>query len=329
MPPIRLLPFLILPLLAACDAPPAPSSVAVAPRPLAGDGAITPIVPADSLDDDKVTLGKALFSDPRLSRNDTISCAHCHPLDRYGTDGLPTSFGIDGRQGTLNAPTVFNSSFNFRQFWDGRAPTLEAQVDGPLTHPDEMDSSWAQALPKLNRDPELLKLAQSAYGKALDADAVRDALATFQRSLTTPDSPFDRYLRGDEKAIDARAREGWRLFRELGCVSCHQGTNIGGNMYSRLGQFDDYFTLRPPKPSDLGRYNVTGREEDRFRFKVPSLRNVAQTAPYFHDGSIATLPEAVERIARSQLGLQLRPGETELIVAFLESLTAPLPESAR
>jgi len=324
-----LLPATLL-LLAACDrVEPVTTPVAVASLPLTSDAPITPI-PADlPFDGDKAALGRALFSDPRLSRNDTISCAHCHPLDRYGMDGLPRSIGIEGREGTMNAPTVYNSRFNFRQFWDGRAATLEEQVDGPLTHPAEMDAAWPDVLAKLNVDPAIRAQAQRAFGKPLDADSVRGALAEFQRTLITPDAPFDRYLRGEEQALDARALEGWRLFRELGCISCHQGVNIGGNMYSKLGQFDSYFTHRAPEQRDFGRFNLTGLEDDRFKFRVPSLRNVARTAPFFHDGGVATLPEAVERIARSQLGVQLSGAERDLIVAFLESLTGRLPDAAK
>jgi len=319
-------------LLVACDRPAsvAPAvlttSPVMAPLPVMSDGPISPI-PADlRFDAAKVTLGRALFSDPRLSSNNSISCAHCHPLDRYGMDGLSRSLGIEGRQGTMNAPTVYNSGFNFRQFWDGRVATLEEQVDSPLTHPDEMNSAWPDVLSKLNADPAIRDMAQHAFGRQLDADGVRGALAEFQRSLITPDAPFDRYLRGDEQALDPRAREGWRLFRDLGCISCHQGVNIGGNMYSRLGQFDSYFTHRAPEQRDFGRYNITGNEEDMYKFRVPSLRNVARTAPYFHDGGVATLPEAVERIASSQLGVKLSDEERDLIVAFLESLTGRLPD---
>lgn len=319
-------------LLSACEPSPSgqrvSSPAADATSLITSDDPITPIPTDLPFDADKVALGRALFADRRLSRDDSISCAHCHPLERYGMDGLARSVGIDGREGKMNAPTVFNSRFNFRQFWDGRATSLEEQVDGPLTHPNEMGSNWPEVLAKLNADTGLVTMAKQAFGKTLDADVVRSALAEFQRTLITPDAPFDRYLRGEEQAISDQAREGWRLFRDLGCISCHQGVNIGGNMYSRLGQFDSYFTHREPEQADFGRYNITGEEDDRFRFKVPSLRNVARTAPYFHDGGVATLPEAVERIARSQLGVQLSPAERVLIVEFLESLTAPLPAPA-
>lgn len=318
---------LILPLLSACEKTPLPPLPAVPSLSIASAGPITPLPEKVEFNADQAALGRMLFSDPRLSRNNSIACAHCHPLDRYGTDGLPQSVGIDGRTGTMNAPTVYNSAYNFRQFWNGRAASLEAQVNGPLTHPDEMDSNWSDVLSKLNDDKAIRLLTEQAFGKSsLDADSVRSALAAFQRSLITPNAAFDRYLRGETQALTPSAQEGWRLFQEIGCISCHQGVNIGGNMYSRLGQFETYFTHREPEVRDFGRYNLTGKEEDRFKFKVPSLRNVAQTAPYFHDGAVATLPEAVERIARSQLGVQLSPEQRAAIVAFLESLTGQLPE---
>jgi len=323
---IKLAFLLVLPLIAACEQKPENTPATLVINPVVSEGPITPIPTDSKLDANVVKLGRALFTDPRLSRDNTISCAHCHPLDRYGTDGLPSSVGIEGRVGKLNAPTVYNSAFNFRQFWDGRAGSLEEQVDGPLTHPDEMDTTSLDILKKLYDDPKFRQLAQEAFGQPLDAKLARVALATFQRSLTTPDAPFDRFLRGDESALSPLAHEGWRLFREIGCISCHQGVNVGGNMYSRLGQFDTYFIHREPEIVDFGRYNLTGKEEDRFKFKVPSLRNVAKTPPYFHDGAVTTLPEAVERIARSQLGVRLSTTERDALVAFLESLTGQLPE---
>jgi cytochrome c peroxidase len=315
-------------LLGACGRSDSDPPAAIAFAPLGSEQAVTPIPNDLRFDPNVVGLGRALFTDPRLSRNGTISCSHCHALDRYGVDGLPRSVGIDGRRGSMNAPTVYNSGFNFRQFWDGRAGSLEEQVDGPLGNPAEMDTDWPTVLAKLNGDSSIQSLARRAFGRPLDAAGARSALAEFERSLTTPDAPFDRYLRGDEQAIDARAREGWRLFSELGCVSCHQGVNVGGNMYARIGEFNDRFTRTAKDASHFGRFNVTGREEDRFTFKVPSLRNVARTAPYFHDGSVATLAEAVDRMALSQLGLKLGDKERDLIVAFLESLTGRPPGAA-
>lgn len=284
-------------------------------------GPVQPLPQSLDLDADQVELGRRLFHDVRLSVDGTVSCASCHALDRYGVDGLPVSRGVQGRRGEVNAPTVYNSGFNFRQFWDGRAASLEEQAGGPIENPVEMAASWPQLLARLERDDGLRALANRAYGRRLDQAMVRAALATFERSLITPGAPFDRYLRGDAAALDERARLGWQRFRDLGCIACHQGINLGGNMYATLGAMGDYFGGRPATRADLGLFNLTGREGDRHKFKVPGLRNVAETAPYFHDGRIATLDEAVEVMARLQLGLDLAEEDRDSLVAFLNSLT--------
>jgi cytochrome c peroxidase len=325
MPILRSL--LCLFFLAACnaDTPPSVPSLPEEPLLVEPEGPITPLPLTLNSDPKKVALGHRLFLERRLSRDDTIACVHCHALDRYGVDQLPRSFGMDQREGFLNAPSVFNSQFNFRQFWDGRAKTLEEQVDGPLHAPHEMDSSWTQVLEKLSPDKALQTLSIQAYGRPLDPEIIRSALAHFQRTLITPDAPFDRYLRGDKQAMRPEAIEGWKLFQTLGCISCHQGINVGGNMFARLGVMEDYFAGRTLNTADFGLFNHTGQEEDRFRFKVPSLRNVAMTAPYFHDGHVATLEEAVEVMVRAQLGLRINAYERDRIVAFLEALTGVLP----
>jgi cytochrome c peroxidase len=283
---------------------------------------ISPLPHSVVLPADKVVLGERLFHDARLSRNDTISCATCHDLARGGTDRRRFSLGIDGRVGTTNAPTVFNSGFDFVQFWDGRATSLEDQVAGPIHNPLEMASTWDQILAKLRADDDYRTRFAASYTDGITAANVANAIATFERSLVTPDSPFDRYLRGDSKALTADQREGYRRFKDLGCSSCHQGVNIGGNLFQRFGVMRDYFAGRTSQSSaDQGRYNVTGREEDRHVFKVPSLRNVALTPPYFHDGSAATLEEAVAVMGRVQLDRELTDDDKRLLVAFLHSLT--------
>lgn len=277
---------------------------------------------AKGLDPRKVRLGKRLFNDPRLSSDDTISCASCHPLDRGGADGLPRSVGVGGRLGVVNAPTVFNSGLNFRQFWDGRAASLEEQVNGPINNPIEMASSWEQVLGKLRADEEYRRLFGELYEGGINSAAVRDAIATFERALNTPDSPFDRFLQDDADAVVAEVVQGYRLFVDFGCVSCHQGVNVGGNLYARFGIIEDALGLKESEENPaLGRYNVTGDPADRFLFKVPSLRNVALTAPYFHDASAATLVEAIQVMGLEQLGLVISKEEQLLIVAFLHSLT--------
>lgn len=292
-----------------------------------GVGPVQPLPRTLELNADQVELGRRLFHDVRLSVDDTIACASCHAVDRYGVDGTPRSLGVRGQKGEVNAPTVFNSGFNFRQFWDGRVATLEEQVGGPVENPLEMASSWPQVLAKLELDTALQALAVKAYGRRLDEAMVRSSIAVFERSLITPDAPFDRFLRGEATALDDRARIGWQRFRDLGCIACHQGVNLGGNMYATLGAMGDYFAGRPLDKADLGLYNQTGRESDRHKFKVPGLRNVAETAPYFHDGRVASLEEAVQIMARLQLGLDLAPDDRVSLVAFLNSLTGKLQGS--
>ncbi len=292
------------------------------PLPTAQGAAITPVPVPNDLDPARVALGERLFHDTRLSHDDTVSCAHCHPLDRGGADGLPHSVGIGGQVGSINAPTVFNSALNFAQFWDGRAPTLEDQVNGPVNNPVEMGSNWPEVLGKLRADSSYVEQFGRIYPDGITAANVRDAIATFERSLNTPGSAFDRWLQGDPSAITDRQQRGYRLFLSYGCVACHQGAALGGNMYERIGVFEPYPPEGVPvRPADLGRFNVTGVEEHRFEFKVPGLRNVALTAPYFHDGSAATLEQAVLVMGRHQLGVDIPDDDVRDIAEFLRSLT--------
>jgi len=270
----------------------------------------------------KVALGERLFHDSRLSRDDSISCATCHDLATGGVDNLPFSIGIDGQKGDINTPTVFNSHFNFKQGWAGRAATLKEQVALPIHNPKEMDSNWQHVISKLEKDNYYFKTFNRLYTDGIQEHNIQDALAIFESSLITPDSPFDRYLNGDENALNEPEKKGYHLFNSYGCISCHQGINIGGNMFQKFGVFGDYFADRGNiTKADLGRFNVTGREMDRHRFKIPSLRNVALTAPYFHDGSAATLKEAVKIMIRYQLGRDIPKEEIELIIDFLGTLT--------
>jgi cytochrome c peroxidase len=220
---------------------------------------------------------------------------------------------------------------NFRQFWDGRAETLEEQADGPTTNPVEMNGNWPDILAKLQNDPTFMAEFDAIWPNALSSKHIREAIADYERSLVTPDATFDKYLKGQKEALDARALEGWKLFQKLGCISCHQGVNIGGNMYANLGILGDYFRDRggPETPADRGRFNVTGNAEDLHLFKVPSLRNVALTAPYFHDGSVPTLGDAIEIMARYQLGVNLTAEQHNAILAYLNSLTGRLPGHGR
>lgn len=286
-------------------------------------GLTQPIPRQMALDRDKVALGGRLFRDVRLSADDSISCASCHDLNGGGVDNRTRSVGVNGGVGAVNAPTVFNSGFNFVQFWDGRAPSLEAQIEGPVNHPLEMASNWGQVLGKLMQDKDYRRHFGELYPDGITPDNIKDAIATFERSLNTPDAPFDLYLRGDNTALDPVAQHGWQLFQSYGCVSCHQGSNLGGNFYERMGLMGDYFGDRGGlTEADNGRFNVTHDEADRYYFRVPSLRNVALTYPYFHDGSADNLDDAVRTMAKYQLGRIMPDDDVNAIVAFLAALTA-------
>ncbi len=282
---------------------------------------IRPLPQLADIPGDKAALGNRLFHDQRLSHDNSVSCASCHALNRGGVDRLPQAVGINGSMGTVNTPTVFNSGLGFRQFWDGRAATLEEQASGPVHNPIEMGSNWDEVIFKLNQDSEYPQLFREAYGDEIKPEYITDAIAMFERTLLTPDSRFDRYLNGEKNILSDDEKKGYRLFTSYGCVSCHQGVNLGGNMFQRFGVVEGYFENRLLKKSDFGRFNVTGREEDRYVFKVPSLRNVAVTPPYFHDGQTVALEEAVFIMGRYQLGRSLSSDDVRLIVAFLNTLT--------
>ncbi len=296
---------------------------------------LAPLAPPPIQPAGLVELGRALFHDLRLSGDGTVNCAHCHPLARGGVDGLPVSLGVKARRGVANAPTVYNLAGQIAYFWDGRAATLEDLVlEGPLQNPNEMDTNWEEVLAKLGRDAALERRFRELFPRdGLTARNVARAIAAFLRSLVTLDSPFDRWLRGDRTALDERQIEGYRLFRSYGCVACHQGANVGGNLFAVVGVMADFFSERnrPESPVDQGRFNVTGNEADRHVFKVPSLRLVTFTAPYFHDGSVKTLDEAVVIMGRYQLGREIPAQERRDIVAFLRSLAGrhPLLEATR
>ena len=274
----------------------------------------------------EIALGRSLFHDPRLSHDDTTSCASCHSLELAGADRRRVSIGINGAMGTVNAPTVINSRFNIAQFWDGRAATLEEQAAGPVHNPIEMGSNWGEVIAKLRKDEFYPARFKTLYADGISGTNIQRAIAQFERSLVTLNAPFDQYLLGDEGAISEEAKQGYRLFKSYGCVACHQGSNVGGNMYARMGAVGDYFINKQKLDSDdLGRYNVTGAEDDRHVFKVPGLRLVVHTAPYFHDGSATTLEEAVRTMARYQLGRRINAEDTQLIIRFLETLPGELP----
>ena len=325
--------FLLSALLAACGdlGNPPPASLTAGTRIYTGldhGGSLGPLLPLREFarsNDGRLELGRTLFKDPRLSRDGSISCASCHDVTKGGDDGLATAIGIDGAVGPLNTPTVLNAGHNFAQFWDGRAASLEEQVSGPVHNPIEMASDWEQVIAKLRADPSIVAAFRKAYSDGLTPDNIIDAIATYERALVTTESSFDRFLLGDRSAISSDAKKGYQLFLDIGCASCHQGRNIGGNMFQRFGVMGDYFADRGNvSESDLGRYNVTKREDDRYFFKVPSLRNVADTAPYFHDGSVGTLEQAVRIMAEYQLGHPISDREVRHLVSFLRTLSGTL-----
>ena len=279
----------------------------------------------DSLDVDpvKAALGERLYHDTRLSGDDTISCASCHDLALGGTDQHVVSDGIRGQKGGINSPTTYNAALDFAQFWDGRAATLEAQADGPPNNPVEMGSNWTPITEKLDQDEAFVKEFTAAYPEGVNKDTVTHAIAEFERTLLTPNSRFDKFLKGDAAALDADEKHGYEVFREKGCATCHVGELLGGKSYEVMGRRADYFAARgtPQTDADNGRYNVTKDEADRHLFKVPTLRNVARTFPYLHDGSKKTLREAVDAMAAFQNGEALSEKDAQDVVKFLETLT--------
>ncbi len=305
------------------SAPPAsPAFARTLADPAHGREALQPLPPVPVLSPEKVALGERLFFDKRLSKDNSIACASCHDFTRGGSDRLPVSIGVDGKHGPINAPTVFNAALNFVQFWDGRAASLEEQAAGPVHNPLEMASNWAEVLPKLRSDAGYRDAFQRLYPQqGMRGETIVDAIATYERTLITTNSRFDRFLQGEATALSALEQNGYQRFLDYGCASCHQGALLGGNMYQRFGVMGDYFAGRSPNGADLGRFNVTGRTEDRHVFKVPGLRNVAVTGPYFHDASASSLEEAVIIMGRYQLGRDLSGADVASISAFLRTLT--------
>ena len=266
-----------------------------------------------------VELGRMLFFEPRLSKSQTISCNSCHDLSKYGVDGEPTSEGHKGQRGDRNSPTVFNASLHFAQFWDGRADTIEAQAKGPVLNPVEMAMPAPPAVIRvLESMPEYVDAFRKAFRndpRPITYDHMAAAIGAFERRLTTP-SRWDAFLKGDEQALTPAERTGLNLFLDTGCQACHGGALLGGLFYQKLGAAKPF-----PRNADPGRFKVTKAESDRGVFKVPSLRNVDKTAPYFHDGATASLEQAVRDMAEFQLGKTLTPQQTKEIVDFLKALT--------
>jgi cytochrome c peroxidase len=279
--------------------------MAVAPpvRSLSGAEPITPIPVPAALDPRRVALGDQLFHDPRLSHGNTLSCSSCHDTSTNGASANARDRGANGSWPPFNTPTVFNAALNFRLTWEGDVRTLEREAEDGLRNPAMMGSNAEEAVAKISADPAMAQRFRDAYGRAPDAAALLDAIATYGRSLLTPGGRFDRWLAGETSAISPEELSGYQLFKSLGCISCHQGVNVGGNLFQRHGVFR---ALGSPEPEVV---------------RVPSLRNVAVTAPYFHDGSAETLNEAVRQMGRAQLDRVLTDSQVGSIVAFLGTLT--------
>lgn len=271
----------------------------------------------------KVALGDKLFNDKRLSGDDTLSCASCHALDKAGTDNLRFAEGVRKQFGDINAPTVFNAAFNVKQFWNGRAADLQEQAGGPPFNPIEMDSKdWAQVIAKLQQDAALTAAFTAVYPTGWTGDNITDAIAEYEKTLITPNSRFDKWLMGDNKALSANEVEGYNRFKAYRCASCHVGKSIGGQSFEYMDLKKDYFADRGnPLGSDVGLKDFTKVDSDLHKFKVPNLRNIELTAPYLHDGTVTNLDEAVRIMGVYLSGMDIPKGDRDLIVAFLRTLT--------
>lgn len=281
----------------------------------------------------KAALGKRLFFETQLSVDGSMSCGSCHDIDGWGAENRNVSEGVKQQLGERNSPTVFNSVFNFKQFWDGRADDLSHQAQSPVTNPVEMGMiSWDDAIARLKidqtprRDSSYTEAFMHAYNKDMSKELIVDAIAEYEKTLITPNSPFDKYLRGEPTAISANQKKGYELFKSYGCISCHQGANVGGNMFQKFGVLKDINMQKGSLSDDLGRYGVTKNEWDKRVFKVPSLRLAVKTPPYFHDGSVKTIEEAVDIMIMYQLGRGVPPEDRDSIIDFLVSLVGEKPQ---
>jgi len=293
--------------------------------------------PADNpTTDAKVTLGKMLFMDPRFSSTGTVSCNSCHNVMEGGDDSRTFSMGVHGKTGGRNAPTVWNSAFHSVQFWDGRADLLEDQAKGPVTNPVEMGvTEIEQAMDKVRAIPGYKPYFDKAFGKdSMTVVNAAKAVGAFERTLITPNSPYDKYVKGDKKAMTAQQVRGMETFADSGCASCHSGAAFNGpkmpfgqGFYSKFPTFaDNAYNKKYDLSADKGREEATGKAADAHMFRVPTLRNITDTAPYFHNGSVNDLSVAVALMAKTQLNKDLSDKEVKDIVAFLAALTGEYPE---
>ena len=283
---------------------------------------VAPIPTSVEVNAAKAALGEKLYNDKRLSGDDTLSCATCHDLAKGGTDNLPVSVGIRGQKGGINAPTTFNALWQVEQFWDGRAKDLKEQAGGPPLNPIEMGATWEGVVAKLDADKAFAAEFKAVYPEGFSADSITDAIAEYEKTLSTPNSRFDKFLMGQKDALSAQEVRGWTRFQELGCATCHSGKLLGGTSFERMGREGDYFAERGnPTDADFGRFNHTKDPADRHFFKVPTLRNIALTHPYFHDASAPDLISAETAMAKYQTGVALSENDAKDMEAFLRSLT--------
>jgi cytochrome c peroxidase len=283
---------------------------------------IEPIIPVKEINLAQIELGKKLYFDRRLSKSGFLSCNSCHNLSMGGTDNLKTSVGHSWRQGKVNAPTVLNSSMNIAQFWDGRAADLKEQAGGPIASPMEMAFTHTLVIDVLESIPQYVTEFKLVFGtNSINIDHVTQAIAEFEKALVTPNSRFDKWLLGNRDALTEKELAGYQIFKQSGCVVCHNGAAVGGNSFQKMGVIEPYKSKSPAE----GVSAVTGKDSDRFKFKVPTLRNVELTYPYFHDGEAETLTEAVDIMGRLQLGKEFTQDENARIVAFLKTLTGDQP----
>lgn len=284
---------------------------------------IRPIEQKNNADAKKAELGKKLWFDPRLSKSGFISCNSCHNLSMGGSDNLPTSIGHNWQEGPINSPTVFNSSLNFVQFWDGRAKTLKEQAGGPIANPKEMASDHDLVVNVIISIPGYVNEFEKIYGKKeIDIDMITDAIANFEETLITPNSRFDQWLNGNDNAITQDELEGYQLFKRSGCIACHHGEGMGGSSFQKMGLLEEYKTTNLAK----GLADFTGKQSDEMMFKVPTLRNLELTYPYFHDGKVNTMEDATKIMGKIQLGKEFSDEEVEKIVAFYRTLTGEQPQ---
>ncbi len=288
--------------------------------------------PENPITNEKVALGKMLYFDNRLSKDNTQSCNTCHNLNTFGVDNKSFSEGNDGKVGGRNSPTTLNAAFHFTQFWDGREPNVEAQAGGPILNPVEMAMPNEKAVTqRLSKIKEYVAAFASAFpneNPAITYDNLKKALGVFERKLVTP-SKFDTYMAGDDKALTDEEKEGLQTFINSGCIACHSGNLLGGNMFQKFGLFGNYWELTKSEKVDNGRFEITKNEADKYMFKVPSLRNVEKTGPYFHDGSVNDLKTAIILMGKTELNKDITEEDANKMIVFLKTLTGELPKELK